>query len=71
MKTATIQRAVLRRISRQGDMEIRIRTETLFRLIRACGLDWSSSDGDETTHREIDAVALEALCRLGGGKCFA
>ena len=69
MKIATIQRAVLRRIGRQGDMGIRIRTETLMRLIRAAGLNWECL-GDEA-YREVDAVALEAICVIGGGRVHA
>lgn len=70
-RTATLQRAVLRRIGRQGDMPIRVRSATLYALIRAAGLDWSQHDGDETTHRDVCPVSLEAICVLGGGRFHA
>jgi hypothetical protein len=69
-RIATLQRAVLRRISRAGDMPIRIRTRSLVQIVRASGFPhWGIPNDDG--YREVDAFALEALCRLGGGMAFA
>ena len=54
--------AVLRRISDRGDMAIPISHRTLQRLVRVCGLYWTVP-ADEP-HREVDAIALEALCLM-------
>lgn len=60
-------RATLNRISERGDMNIRIRSSTLIAIIRQCGFDWRDDHDHEYPHREVDAMALEALCRLAGG----
>jgi hypothetical protein len=59
-----VLRGVLRRIARQGDMPIRISRQTWTIILRANGSRWEVQDN----HREIDAMALEALVRLAGGR---
>jgi hypothetical protein len=57
--------AVLNRIGEQGDMHIRIRSETFRRVLLGNGYSWNF---DCEPYREIDAVALEALVmRTGHG----
>lgn len=55
--------AVLKRIGRQGDMHIRIRSETFRRILLSNGYSWNF---DTQPYREIDAVALEALVMRAG-----
>lgn len=55
--------AVLRRIERQGDMNIRIRGETFATILRMCGTNTDHMDCEP--YREVDAAALETLIRLG------
>ena len=59
MTNDVLFRAVLNRIGERGDMLIRIRGETFFRILAACGLHWDTMDRE--CYREIDAVALQAL----------
>jgi dihydropteroate synthase len=59
-----LRRAVLYRIRERGDMHIRIRTRTLEVLVEACGVGGELITDD--THREVDAVALEALAIIAG-----
>lgn len=63
-RTDVIRRAVLGRISRAGDMHIRVRDTTLESLLRAAGLEWETNMGGVDGYREIDAVALEAIAVL-------
>lgn len=65
-RATRLLRLVLKRISRQGDMAIRLRTSTFETILRANGLAWEirSDEG----YREIDAIALEALVVLAQGK---
>jgi hypothetical protein len=58
-RTAKVLRAVGKRISQQGDMPIRISTQTMETLLRAVGLgEW---DAGQEPFREVDALALDAL----------
>lgn len=56
--------ATLNRISRQGDMHIRLRASTWLEILFAAGLYWDTLDS--SGYREIDASALEAVIRLAG-----
>ena len=64
MKQARIRRvekALRARISRQGDMPIRVSRHTIRALMEALGLDWEVGADD---FREIDALALDMLRHL-------
>lgn len=53
--------AVASRISRQGDMPIRVHRNTIAAIFKALGLQWELG---EDSFREIDALALDALRHL-------
>jgi hypothetical protein len=58
-RTDRVLRALEKRISRQGDMPIRISLQTMEVLLRAVGLGmW---DAGQDPFREVDALALDAL----------
>jgi hypothetical protein len=63
-RRARIVAATLNRISRQGDMHIRLRGSTWMEILFAAGLPWDTLDA--SGYREIDASALESVIRLGG-----
>lgn len=61
-RTRQVLAALAKRISRQGDMPIRISTRTMRVLMSGVGLGrWEWSDDG---FREVDAVALDALRHL-------
>lgn len=60
-RTRRVLDAIGRRISRQGDMEIRVHRLTMRTLMRALGLDWDEGQDD---FREVDALALDMLRHL-------
>jgi hypothetical protein len=51
--------ALAKRISRQGDMPIRVHRLTLRTLMRRLRLDWE--DFSDENFREVDAFALDML----------
>lgn len=57
-RTERILAAVAKRISRQGDMAIRVHRNTMNAILRRCGLSWDLGCDD---FREVDALALDAL----------
>ncbi len=63
MSDRQLFQAVLNRIGQQGDMHIRIRSETFRRILLSNGYSW---DFDTEPYRQIDAVALEALIMRAG-----
>lgn len=67
MKDQQLFQAVLNRIGQQGDMHIRIRSETFRRILLSNGYSW---DFDTEPYRQIDAVALEALVMRAGHTPF-
>lgn len=62
-RQCALRDAVLNRISRQGDMNIRIRGETFVIILHMCGKN--TDHMDRQAYREVDAIALETLIRLG------
>lgn len=62
-RDSRILKAVASRISRQGDMPIRVHRNTIKVLFRLLGLRWELGQDD---FREIDALALDALRHLAG-----
>lgn len=61
-RTDRVLAALVRRISRQGDMPIRVSRHTLRVLMRALGVGgWDRGEDD---FREIDALALDVLLHL-------
>lgn len=61
-RTQQVLVALGQRISRQGDMHIRVSRHTLRVLMKALGLDrWEPGEDD---FREIDALALDMLRHL-------
>lgn len=58
-----LRQAILNRIGRQGDMNIRLRGETFAIVLEMCGTN--TDHMDRASYREVDAAALETLIRLG------
>jgi tRNA threonylcarbamoyladenosine modification (KEOPS) complex Cgi121 subunit len=61
-RTRRVLEAIGKRISRQGDMEIRVSRATMRVLMRALGLQGWEPGCDE--FREVDALALDMLRHL-------
>ncbi len=55
-------------LGEMGDMHIPISAIWLERLIRRAGVDWEIYDCED---REVDAVALSALCVIARRNCEA
>lgn len=58
-----LKQAIINRIGRQGDTNIRLRGETFATVLRMCGTN--TDHMDTACYREVDAAALETLIRLG------
>lgn len=64
-RNSRVLMAVAARISRRGDMPIRVHRNTIKVLFRLLGLRWDLGQDD---FREIDALALDALRHLAGAR---
>lgn len=63
-----VRAALLQRIGDSGDMNIRLRGETFRMVLEAVSTretNFAYECADWSTYRDIDALALETLIRLG------